>query len=306
MKLRVLLFLPLFLAGCAELPKPEIASFSAPPPSAVSLKAHAFNTGRVKALRGAVARGQSWLKFVRMDIPAFVVEHPAGLMVFDTGLPPEMASHPRKVMGFFNYLLLPFKMAPGQDLPSQMKAFGLDPMAVKWVIISHRHFDHIGSLKAFPNAAVVLSKIEWEAAHGKVPRDKISKRLSDYKFEDIPKLQLIDFSTAPAFGTFEHGVDLLGDGSVVLLEASGHTAGSMMAYLSLGPAGALLAGDASWMEMNYQIPAVQIYAYDKKLHWKRLWQIKSWKEQVPGLLVLPGHDLSPLRAASLPDITLHQ
>lgn len=302
---RVLLFAPLLFLGCSNLPKPDLPPFSDPRSSSLPLKLHAFNTGSVKVLKGAVARGESWLKSVRMDVPAFVAEHPAGLIVFDAGLPPEIAENPRKVMGLFNYLLVPFKMVPGQDLPGQMKASGLDPMKVEWVIVSHRHFDHLGSLKAFPNATVVLSKMEWEAAHGKVPGDWNSRRLSDYKFEDIPKLQLVDFSTAPAFGAFERGVDLLGDGSVILLEASGHTAGSMMAYLSLGPAGALLTGDASWMEMNYRIPAVQIYAYDKELHWKRLWQIKSWKERKPGLLVLPGHDLGPLRRSPPSEITLH-
>ena len=241
-----------------------------------------------------------------MDMPAFVIEHPSGLVVFDTGLPTDIAERPWGYMGFFNRLLAPFKMKAGQDLPSQMKAAGLDPAAVRWVIISHRHFDHVGSLRAFPNATVVVSQREFDAAHGRFPGDRQSAKPKPETFDGVRNLKLVDFQNGPPFGSFEHSLDLLGDGSVILLEASGHTAGSMAAFVRSGPAGTLFTGDASWTELNYSLPAVQIYAYDMNRHWDRLCQIKTWKEKVPGLLVLPGHDLGPLRGSHLESAILHE
>lgn len=266
--------------------------------AAAVLTLHAFNTGSVRAPAGFAYQGGGWFHRITMDMPAFVLEHPsAGLIVFDTGLPPQIAEDPAGYMGWFHHLLAPFQSARGQDLPSQMRRAGLDPAAVRWVIVSHRHFDHTGSLRAFPNATVVLARQEYEAAHGRVPGDRNRTPPPQETFESLPALRLIDFSSAPAYGGFEHGVDLLGDGSLVLLDASGHTAGSLAAFARTGGEGTLLAGDACWTEENWRRTARQFYAWDAERHMRRLRQIRDWKAREPGLRVLPGHDLGPLRGS---------
>ena len=267
--------------------------------AAPALRLHAFNTGSVRAPAGFVAKGSGWFHRRTMDFPAFVLEHPTqGLIVFDAGLPPELAEHPGRYMGHLNHFLAPFKTAKGQDLASQMRRAGLDPAKVRWVIFSHRHFDHTGSIASFPNAAVVLSRRELEAAHGKVKGDK-NRTPPPMRDFDHMNLRLVEFSSAPAFGTFEHGVDLLGDGSLMLLDASGHTAGSMAAWANTGGDGTLLTGDASWTQDNWQQQKRQYYAWDMNSHLHRLAQIKQWKEKAPGLLVLPGHDLSAARGTPI-------
>lgn len=278
----------------------------APPPAgSLRLRVHVFNTGTVKAPRGAAAKGQGWFSRVTMDVPAFVIEHPAGLVVFDTGLPPGIALEPARVMGRLNHFLAPFAMRPGADLPTQMRAAGLDPAAVRWVLLSHRHFDHTGAVRSFPAATVALARREWEAAQGLVKGDRNREPPPAERFEGL-KLLLVDFSTAPAFGTFEHGVDLLGDGSILLLDAQGHTSGSMAAWVRVGPDGVLFTGDASWTDMNWRIPAVQFYAFDREMHRRRLWQIREWKRLEPRLVVLTGHDLGGLRLEPAEGVVLHE
>ena len=99
---------------------------------------------------------------------------------------------------------------------------------------------------------------------------------------------------------------LLGDGSVVLLDASGHTAGSLAAWVAAGTDGVLLTGDAAWTEANWALPARQWYAWDEALHWRRLWQIREWKRAQPRLLVLCGHDAGPLRREAVAGVFLHE
>lgn len=290
-----MVFVFLLTTACAGLPEPRLPEYVPIPPSPVVLSLHAFNIGTVRVPRGAVARGQGWFSKTELDVPAFVIEHPqAGLILFDAGLPPQIAENPGRYMGRLNHFFAPFRMEKGRDLPGQMRRAGLDPARVSWVIISHRHFDHIGSLREFPRATVALSRMEWEAAQGRIQGERDREPPPAERFEGL-NVRLIDFSTAAAFATFERGVDLLGDGSVMLLDASGHTAGSMAAYVRAAPQGILMTGDASWTEKNWSIPAAQIYAWDKSLAWRRLWQIREWKNREPGLLVLTGHDLGPLR-----------
>lgn len=49
-------------------------------------------------------------------------------------------------------------------LPELMRKNGIDPEAVKTVILSHHHWDHAGGVYAFPNAKVYIQKSEWEFA----------------------------------------------------------------------------------------------------------------------------------------------
>jgi glyoxylase-like metal-dependent hydrolase (beta-lactamase superfamily II) len=46
------------------------------------------------------------------------------------------------------------------DLPDQMKSIGLDPNAVKQIVIGHGHWDHAGQLDSFPNATLYIQKEE--------------------------------------------------------------------------------------------------------------------------------------------------
>ncbi len=102
-----------------------------------------------------------------LPIYCYVIEHPEGLIVVDTGIvstantpvyfPPWMRLVQRAAR---------FRIEPEQEIGPQMAAGGLSPQDVRWVVLTHLHQDHDGGLQYFPQAEFIISRLEWQAARG--------------------------------------------------------------------------------------------------------------------------------------------
>jgi len=146
----------------------------------------------------------------KLPIPSYLIEHPKGRAVFDTGLHRELQTDSSRLGKLARMFTVIFQ--PGEDLSARLMALNVDPTKVDYVINSHLHFDHVGGNADLPNAKLIVQRREWEAA----ANPELIK-LNGYNRADFDlghKLQLIDG---------EH--DVFGDGSVTLLPTYGHTAG---------------------------------------------------------------------------------
>jgi glyoxylase-like metal-dependent hydrolase (beta-lactamase superfamily II) len=211
------------------------------------------------------------------------------------------------MMGRLKHFLLPFRVLPGQNIVSQLRRDGIDPAEIKWVLISHLHFDHVGAIGAFPNATVLVDRREWLSQKKEKQVPRFDLRGPDLAFlEKHRKLRLVDFFAISVHGVFERGEDLFHDGSVILLDLAGHTPGSMGAWLNLPEGPVLLTGDASWVSENWRDLAapMKFTMQDPDAYGRRLAWIQSAAIFSPNLLVLPGPDLSALRLDSRRDVVL--
>ena len=318
MKNRVLFALAA-LCGCAGTPsKPPVLKDirAVPPVFSQEILAHRktdglsvkiYNTASVMAYGRAVSELKSWTSKFRLDVPVFLIRHPkAGLILFDTGMHPDMETMPAKKMGRLNHFFVPFKSKPGQTIAAQLKADGTDPASVKWVVISHYHLDHAGSIESFPGATILVDKREWETQRAKQAAKFDERELDPASLEKKLKVSLIDFSASEPYGAFDHGFDLFHDGTVILLDLAGHTAGNMGAWVNLDSGPALFAGDATWIMDNHRDLALPVkgHIYDLNQYWRRLYMLRAMQEAVPQLVIFPGHDLTPLKLQPRPDITL--
>lgn len=271
------------------------------------LKMRVYNTGSVTTRGGAVSSMKSWTSKATLDMPVFLIKHPVkGYVLYDTGLHPDMAVDPKKVMGRFNHFIVPFKARKGEDAVSQLKADGIEASEVRWVVISHLHLDHAGMIDAFPEATVVVDRREWLAQKERQAKKRISYEPDPAALEPKLKLRLVDLSSAPAYGSFDHAEDLFGDGSLHLVDLSGHTSGNMGLWASLDEGPVLLAGDASWILDNHQDLALPIkgHIFNLDQYWRRLYQMKYVQDALPRLVIFPGHDLQPLKLQPRSDVTL--
>ena len=271
------------------------------------LKIRVFNTGSVVTRGAAVSSMKSWSSKVKLDVPVFLIKHPTkGYVLFDTGLHPEFATDPGKRMGRFNHFFVPFTAKPGQDAASQMKADGVAPEDVKFVVLSHLHLDHAGEIDAFPNATIIVDKREWLAQKEKQAKKKDPHEVDPNELEGKLKLQLVDLSSDPPYGAFDHAEDLFKDGSLYLIDLAGHTPGNMGLWASLDDGPVLLAGDATWILDNHQDLALPMesHIFDVDQYWRRLYEMKYMQAEVPRLVIFPGHDLQPLILQPRTDVTL--
>lgn len=271
------------------------------------LTVRVYNTGDVETHGSYVSSIKAWASKVKLDVPVFLIKHPKkGLVLFDTGLHPGMEKNPGKQMGWINHFFVPFEAMPGQNALAQLKADGVEPADVKYVIVSHLHLDHAGTIDGYPNAEVLVDKREWEAQKAKQAKKFDEHELDPVQLEHKLKLRLVDLSKEPSFGSFDHGLDLLGDGTIVLLDLSGHTPGNMGAWVNLDSGPVLFAGDATWILDNHQDLALPMksHIFDLDAYWRRLYQLRAMQEAIPQLVIFPGHDLQPLKLQPREDVTL--
>lgn len=164
--------------------------------------------------------------------PCFVIRHPKGVLVWDTGLGDKLA----ETKGGVDFPL--GHMQVDVTLIDQLKQIGLTPADVTYLAFSHTHFDHTGNANEFPDATWILSKAELAWDEGTPPEAVKVETFSAYK---TAKKQLID-------GDY----DVFGDGTVRILRTPGHTPGHQSLELKLKKSGVvILSGDLVHQRANF-------------------------------------------------------
>lgn len=167
----------------------------------------------------------------RVPMPAYLIEHPEGLVLFDAGLDPDFAGDP--VAGYGEVAeRIGVVFDERHTLEHQLRALGHSVADVTTVIASHLHWDHIGGLKQFAHSRIILGSGEQEYAAA-------PERFADAFYRQV------DFDSAHAltFDEIDGDLDVFGDGTVVALHLPGHTPGSLAARVRLPEQSFVLSGD---------------------------------------------------------------
>lgn len=244
-----------------------------------------------------VLTSRSW---ERIPLLAFAIEHKDGLVLFDSGMDPAVATDPNYVSSSIGRMLLKrlfrFHIKPEDALGQQLRANGYDPSSVRKVVASHLHWDHIGGIADVPQAELLVSRDEWLQLSTEHPeRDWILK-----EHINVPgaKWRPIDFTPTedPVLTPFGGAFDVMGDGSMMLISTPGHTPGSMsMLVRTAGAPPLLLVGDLTYradLLMKDQVPGVGDVAQLRASYSK----VRALKEHFPDLIILPSHDDSSRKA----------
>jgi glyoxylase-like metal-dependent hydrolase (beta-lactamase superfamily II) len=86
-----------------------------------------------------------------------------GLVLIDTGFGTRDVSGQSRIPQTFRSVLAPV-LEPGETAVAQITALGLDPMAVRHIVVTHLDLDHAGGISDFPDAHVHLHAREHAAA----------------------------------------------------------------------------------------------------------------------------------------------
>lgn len=220
------------------------------------MKIHPIKTGTVRIHeRQRRGEGHGITRAVRtlfdrtwtepLPIYAWLIEHPEGLIVVDTGETARTAApdyfprwHP-----FYRYAVRP-EVRPDEEIGLQLLDIGVRPEDVRWVVLTHLHTDHAGGLHHFPRSEILVSRTEYRAARG------FAGRLRGYLPHRWPRWfapRLIELSGAPV-GPFPHSFAVTDAQDVRVVPTPGHTTGHCSVVVLDGDRMVFLAGDTTYSE----------------------------------------------------------
>ncbi len=181
-------------------------------------------------------------KQVQFTNSAYLIRHPKGTLIWDTGLPDALADNPEG-NDAPNFLM---KMP--QRLTDQLDEIGVDPATIDYLAVSHEHGDHIGNMDLFTNATLLLQEEEYQSLFENEEREPSA--LDSLKSNPYIKLR------------GDH--DVFGDSTVMIMRTPGHTAGHQVLFLDLPQTGpVVLSGDLYHFSKNRENRGVPSFNFDK-------------------------------------------
>jgi glyoxylase-like metal-dependent hydrolase (beta-lactamase superfamily II) len=218
-----------------------------------------------------LAAGQPWT----VPVLSFLVDHPRGRLLFDTGIHAQARVDPIGRMGAERAKRLIVKSREGEDVVPQLALLGLGPDDVRYVANSHLHFDHCGGNEFFPRSTFLVQKAEMEAARrpGFAPG-----------YNPSP----IDFDHPLDYRVVDGEHDVFGDGRVILFPTFGHTPGHQSLRVRLGAREVVLASDACYLRRTLDELHLPGVVYDREAMLASLRRLRALREA--GAAIYFGHD----------------
>jgi N-acyl homoserine lactone hydrolase len=151
-----------------------------------------------------------------MAVPCFLVVHPKGTLLWDTGL------------GDSNAATRPPRYTPGsRTLKAQLAEIGYAPEQITYLALSHAHQDHTGNANDYAGSTLLMQKAEYDTMFTEKANTTNYKALKDSKKNLLT-------------GQY----DVFGDGTVVLIPTPGHTPGHQVLFVKLAKTGPIvISGD---------------------------------------------------------------
>ena len=211
-------------------------------------------------------------KRIWLPISAYLIEHPRGLLLFDTGRGREISPHgvydriaQIRHMGLVHFLLNQGILPPGESVSEQLAERGIRPQDLDYVILSHLHTDHASGLECVKQAKKIMVS---EEELGDTKKYAVRYARSMWKNISFTPFAFSDTGSGPVGRSF----DLFGDGSIELIQMPGHTSGLTAMKVQREGKYVLLFADGgyaekSWKEMIPPGTALDEDAAQKSLRW---------------------------------------
>jgi N-acyl homoserine lactone hydrolase len=243
------------------------------------IKVHILHTGKVRVDKALPFGGEvkSWNPIaytgigrsmkhqIWVPVSCYLIEHPKGKVLIDTGWNTAMRGNQRKHLGLLHYLINKGDLPEGKAIHEQLAAMGIKPEELDYVMLSHLHSDHADGLKHVQNAKkIMVSEDEWIGAK------EDPKRYVKKEWEGV-NVDTFKFSKT-GIGPKKCSFDLFGDGTVVFVHTPGHSVGLAATIIKNKEKFVLLTSDVGYAKKSWErliMPGVRVNKKDvmESLKW---------------------------------------
>jgi len=255
---------------------------------------HGFTTGMVKVKsKFRTAKGNvltSKINFLfddefteYMPIMVWVIDHPEGVFVVDTGENAKVNNDDyfdgeNFILRYINKKSWKFDIAEEEEVGPQLKKLGYKEKDVKSVVLTHLHIDHFDGLSYFENTDIIVNQLEWDKPSSALPG------LYPNWFSPM-KIELKDKKEPH----FKKASPLVKSGEIELVHTPGHTVGHCSVLVKTTELHYLIAGDITYnqhqLENNINAGGHQSF----KLAQNTYQAVKRYASH-NRLVYLPSHD----------------
>ena len=238
----VMRFLSIFLTSAtAFFVAATVASAEAPK----AMKLYVFTSGALHLDKSIIQNGASG----KVEIPVgfFLIQHPKGYVLFDTGNNDRIITQP-DYWGPFVAALDPGR-SPDIAIDAQLAKIGVKPSDIKYVVLGHFHVDHAGNVGKFMDSTFVYQRDEIKNAFWPAPGYATFFISGD--FEMLRNSVGGSMPSKAKVIELDGDLDLFGDNSVYVHRTVSHTPGSQMVVVRLPKTGTVvLTSDAVYLKEN--------------------------------------------------------
>ncbi len=233
----------------------------------------ALHCGWLTGPLGAFLEGEHG--HIRAPVPSFLIDHPDGVVLFDSGMHADAYTDPEGRLGPMVTKIYTVERRPDDRVGARLAELGIDPARVRYLVNSHLHFDHSGGNHQVPNARLLVQRREWEAGHD---ADLAAANYFDRRDYDLGHdVQLVDG---------EH--DLFGDGRVVCVPTYGHTPGHQSLRVRGKREEVILAADSCYLRRTLESLHLPPIVHDRDAMLQSLATLRTL--QARGARIFYGHD----------------
>ena len=209
---------------------------------------------------------------ITLPVFAYLIEHPAGLFLVDTGWsrdisPKGVYDHKCASKELPMYLSAMYhpSVPAGMAVTEQLSAMGIMPSDLEAVLITHLDPDHVSGLRTVRDAKRIV--VPEDEAYWSV-RTKYRMR-QPREIWDIDEKERV-FYRGHLLGPMHKAFDVTGDRSIMMVNIPGHTDGMAGVIVSSGSKYVLLAADAAISARSWEKMEAPGYAADSALQLKTL------------------------------------
>ena len=212
-------------------------------------------------------------KTIRNTVPSmsFLLQHPSSghKIVFDLGMRRDPDAYPPSIQPHLK-TRQPLFTVP--DVSDSLRAGGLDPSGIDIVVLSHVHYDHVGTPSDFTRAKFIVGHgtrhllkhgMTYHSAakfeEGLLPKDRTIElpgqaNMPNYERpveNDFPPTEGLELLVPGVehqwreLEPFANAIDIYGDGLIYIIDSPGHISGHLNLMAKVGEGQwVYLAGDA--------------------------------------------------------------